>query len=331
MVTSHGVGMAVPDWPTSYGYNMFLLPFSYWLKNFGAFWEHSHRLAGAAVGLLTTILAVWLALKESRGWMRKLGWLAFALVVFQGLLGGFRVVFDKHGLGFHFGVFHAAVAQLFFTLTCLLAMFTSNWWNRLAGEVHETISGSYRWMHGGAVLLIMGQLLLGASMRHQHAGLAVPDFPLAYGKLWPATDVASLARYEVQRSDLRGYDSLTAGQIHLHMAHRFGALLVCMASIFLVLRVSRALGFRHPLARLTWVWLGLILAQATLGAFTVWTDKAADVATAHVASGAISLVVAVVMTVLAFRFSLNSRLQPSIIPARDRMSAPPGGKTLTPA
>jgi cytochrome c oxidase assembly protein subunit 15 len=329
MVTSHGVGMAVPDWPTSYGYNMFLLPFSYWLRNFGAFWEHSHRLAGASVGLLTTILAVWLALKESRGWLRKLGWLAFALVIFQGLLGGFRVIFDKHGLGFHFGVFHALVAQVFFTLTCLLAIFTSRSWGGLMDGSPAPVSRALRRMCIGAVVLVLGQLLLGASMRHQHAGLAVPDFPLAHGRLWPATDAASLARYEVKRSDLRGYQPLTAGQIHLHMAHRIGALLTVFAAAVLGWRASRELGRNHLLARVAWLWLAMILAQATLGAFTVWTDKAADVATAHVAFGAISLVVAVVMGVVACMFSLNSATRARIMPPCERISPSPHGNALT--
>src|ERR1051325_11112831 len=97
VVTTKGVGMAVPDWPTTYGQNMFLFPYSKWVG--GVFYEHSHRLVAAAVGLLTTILAVWLWLKESRNWLRWLGVVAFFGVVFQGVLGGMRVVLDQYGLG----------------------------------------------------------------------------------------------------------------------------------------------------------------------------------------------------------------------------------------
>src|SRR6266542_3442015 len=82
VVTTKGVGMAVPDWPTTYGQNMFLFPPSKWIG--GIFYEHSHRLVAAAVGMLTTVLAVWLWLKESRRWLRWLGALAFLGVVFQG-------------------------------------------------------------------------------------------------------------------------------------------------------------------------------------------------------------------------------------------------------
>src|SRR5689334_2500649 len=88
LVTSHGVGMSVPDWPTTYGYNMFLFPVSKWVG--GIFYEHTHRLAASLVGFLTLILAVWLWLKESRAWLRWLGIFALFAVVLQGVLGGLR-------------------------------------------------------------------------------------------------------------------------------------------------------------------------------------------------------------------------------------------------
>src|SRR5436189_3415338 len=86
LVTSHEAGMAVPDWPTSYGYNMFLFPFAKWWHSGNVFYEHSHRLFASGVGLLTTVLAVWLWLKESRTWVRWLGIAAFLGVVLQGVL-----------------------------------------------------------------------------------------------------------------------------------------------------------------------------------------------------------------------------------------------------
>ena len=98
MVTSKGVGMSVPDWPNSYGYNMFLLPWDKWSQG-GVFWEHSHRLKGAFVGLLTMSLAISLWFSRVPDLLRKLGLVAFFGVVLQGVLGGFRVVFDKHGWG----------------------------------------------------------------------------------------------------------------------------------------------------------------------------------------------------------------------------------------
>src|SRR5664279_3991408 len=89
MVTSKGVGLAVPDWPTTFGYNMFLFPVSKWVG--GIFFEHTHRLIASTVGFLTIILTVWLCLDEERPWVRRLGFIALAAVILQGVLGGLRV------------------------------------------------------------------------------------------------------------------------------------------------------------------------------------------------------------------------------------------------
>src|SRR5690349_12551144 len=122
LVTSHGAGMAVPDWPTTYGYNMFFFPISKWVG--GIFYEHSHRLVASGVGLLTVILAMWLWLREDRRWIRWLGGVALFLVVAQGILGGLRVTHMMDVLG----VFHGTLAQLFFVLVSSIALFTSRWW-----------------------------------------------------------------------------------------------------------------------------------------------------------------------------------------------------------
>ena len=108
LVTSHEAGMSVPDWPNSYGYNMFLFPPSQWIG--GIFYEHTHRLLASGVGLMTTILAVWLWLKDSRKWMHWLGVAAFLLVVAQGVLGGLRVVLADAQLG----IFHAIIGAIVF-------------------------------------------------------------------------------------------------------------------------------------------------------------------------------------------------------------------------
>src|SRR5437588_9446171 len=89
MVTSKGVGLAVPDWPTSFGYNMFLFPVSQWVG--GIFFEHVHRLIASTVGLLTLILATWIWWADGRRWVRALGLAAVAAVILQGVLGGLRV------------------------------------------------------------------------------------------------------------------------------------------------------------------------------------------------------------------------------------------------
>src|SRR5271154_6410125 len=205
LVTSHEAGMSVPDWPTSYGYNMFALPIKFWKG--GAFFEHTHRLLASAVGFLTTILAVWLWLKDSRQWMKWLGVTAFLLVIAQGVLGGLRVTMHMNSLG----IFHGAVAQTFFVLVCAIALFTSRFWMQL------TAAGKNYFIPRGlrnhvlfVTILIFAQLLVGATMRHQHAGLAIPDFPAAYGKIWPNTDAGSILRYNQNRMEVIGYNPITA-------------------------------------------------------------------------------------------------------------------------
>src|SRR5438552_4538917 len=232
LVTSHGAGMAVPDWPNTFGYNLFFFPVSQWVG--GVFYEHTHRLVASGVGLLTTILAVWLWLKESRRWLRWLGVIGFFSVVLQGVLGGLRVVLFKDELG----IFHAALGQLFFVLTCSIALFTSRWWllnSPPAEGIHRqqvpdpvtflantpsllSTLADYcrlRRLLLFTTMLIFVQLILGATMRHQHAGVAIPDFPAAYGRLLPALDAESIARYNQNRVEVNAANPITAFQVVL--------------------------------------------------------------------------------------------------------------------
>ena len=133
--------------------------------------------------------------------------------------------------------------------------------------------------------LVFGQLLLGLWMRHQHAGLAIPDLPLAYGQWWPRTDPESLLRYASRRE---GIDAITALQIHMHLFHRINAVLA-VSAIAMAFRASRRVPAGMPLRVLGTAWMHLVLVQFALGLFTVITDRAADVATAHVAVGSLTL------------------------------------------
>jgi cytochrome c oxidase assembly protein subunit 15 len=295
-VTSKGAGMAVPDWPTTYGYNMFLFPISQWKG--GILFEHSHRLVASGVGLLTVVLAVLLWFTEARRWVRTLGIVAVFLVIGQGVLGGLRVTAMKDELG----IFHATLAQLFFVLMGSLALFTSRWWmsGRAAGSQLETVR-SFQRRASVVALLILVQLAVGATMRHQHAGLAIPDFPAAYGSLWPATDPGSVTRYNQARGEVHALNSITAAQIHLQMAHRIMAALIVVSAGALLWSVRRRFPSGSRPVRLTLILIGLIAVQAVLGAATIWSNKAADVATAHVAIGALSFLTASLLILVAAR------------------------------
>jgi cytochrome c oxidase assembly protein subunit 15 len=301
LVTSHGAGMSVPDWPNTYGYNMFAFPISKWVG--GIFYEHTHRLLATAVGLLTTILAVWLWIADARRWMRWLGVAAFLGVVVQGILGGLRVTLHMDSLG----IFHATIAQLFFILVCAIALFTSRFWAGLtANKKTFFVPRGLRMLVLATTFLIFIQLIIAATMRHQHAGLAISDFPLAYGKIWPDTSAAAVAGYNAHRVSVTEEASITAFQIQLQMAHRVAALAILILVAACAWQARRRLGKNDSLAKLAMFWLAMILGQVVLGAATIWTNKAADVATAHVMVGALSLVTGALWCLIGFGRSVAS-------------------------
>jgi cytochrome c oxidase assembly protein subunit 15 len=160
LVTSKGAGLAVPDWPTTFGYNMFLYPWSKMVGNI--FYEHSHRLVASAVGLLTIALALSLWLQERRKWLRWLGVIALVLVVIQGVLGGMRVILLEHSLA----IVHASLAQAFFALAVSLALFTSAEWREEVTDRPLTDSNRLRLLAAVTTGLIYLQVFFGAVLRH---------------------------------------------------------------------------------------------------------------------------------------------------------------------
>jgi cytochrome c oxidase assembly protein subunit 15 len=277
---------------------------------------------------MTTILAVWLWLKDSRPWMSWLGVAAFLLVVAQGVLGGLRVTMHMDSLG----IYHATIAQLFFVLTCAIALFTSRWWMNLqtgrAGSpqpadgamgTSRPTDKNLRGLVLFTTILIFVQLIIAAAMRHQHAGLAISDFPLAHGSLWPDTSAEAVTSYNAQRVSINAENPITAFQIELQMAHRVVALAILILTAICAWLAQRwSSRFSVPdggdnlkvelqpyaFVRLSRLWLALILLQVGLGAATIWTNKAADVATAHVLVGALALAVGALWCAIAFRESV---------------------------
>lgn len=159
LVTSLGAGLAVPDWPTTFGYNMFLYPWSKMIG--GIFYEHSHRLVASCVGLLTIALAVTFWIKEDRRWLRWLGIAALCMVILQGVLGGLRVILLQHTLA----IIHACLAQAFFALTVSLALFTSPGW-RAQEPTPIDDGGRLRRLALMTTALVYIQIVFGALLRH---------------------------------------------------------------------------------------------------------------------------------------------------------------------
>jgi cytochrome c oxidase assembly protein subunit 15 len=310
MVTSKNVGLAVPDWPTTFGYNMFLFPVSKWVG--GILFEHTHRLMGSLVGFLTIILAVWIWLSEDRQWVRKLGVIALAGVILQGILGGLRVTMMKDEIG----IFHACVAQAFLGLLVVIALVTINFWRGLANQSIDLQKfAALKALAIAITLAIYVQLALGATMRHQHRDLSILDFPTANGAWIPDTSAAALAKVNAWR-DARGLSDVTAFQIWLQMVHRFLAFIITVAVIALALRVWRDAPRFAALKRLSILWVALVIFQIALGAWTIWSNKAADVATAHVALGAIMLSFGVSISAICRRILAVS------------LNGAPGGRAL---
>jgi cytochrome c oxidase assembly protein subunit 15 len=292
LVTSKGVGMTVPDWPNSYGYNMFLFPLSRWVG--GIFYEHVHRLIASGVGLMTIILAVTLWMGEPRKWVRVLGYIAVVTVILQGVLGGLRVTMILDELG----IFHGMLAQAYISLLVVIAVATSKAFATGGARWRWHAPGLLRWAVVLTVLVYL-QLALGATMRHEHAGLSIHDFPLAYGQVWPMVNAEQLAAINTQRI-ASGEVPTTIAQIHLQMLHRLMAVVLSVLFLVYAWKARRAAMGVRIASR--W-WVALLAVQITLGAWTVWTNKAADVTTAHVAVGALILFLGVVQCFLLGAFS----------------------------
>ena len=271
LVTSTGSGLSVPDWPSTYGWNMFTFPPSKWVG--GILYEHGHRLIASGVGFLTIILAAWLWLKERRRWLAWIGLAALATVVAQGVLGGLTVMFF---LPASVSTAHAGLAEIFLCLTIAIALFTSPGWI----EGNDLNAPTLRRLASTTTVLIYAQILVGAAMRHTGAGLAIPDFPLMFGRLVP------------DQWDPR---------IAIHFAHRAGAAIVTLAIVATARDVWRHHRRRRELTRPAALLLVLVAAQVTLGGLTVLSQRDVSINSLHVVCGALVLATSLVLTLRIWR------------------------------
>ncbi|OFV92395.1 MAG: hypothetical protein A3G76_08740 [Acidobacteria bacterium RIFCSPLOWO2_12_FULL_65_11] len=299
LVTSTESGLSVPDWPTTYGWNMFTFPPSKWVG--GIFYEHGHRLIASTVGFLTIVLAGWLSRTDSRRWLRRLGWTALLAVIAQGVLGGLTVLFF---LPAPISIAHAGLAEIFFCLTIAIALFTSPGWMAGYGRGASEPAGvpgvpgvddrRLRLVATATTALVYAQILVGATMRHTGAGLAIPDFPLMFGRLVPDH-----------------WDSMIA----IHFAHRVGALVVALAVAATAAHVWYHHRGRRELVRPAALVSALVAVQITLGALTVLTARDVWINSVHVVCGALVLTASLVLTLRAWRVKFGTedgRLRPHV-------------------
>lgn len=281
MVTSTGSGMAVPDWPQSFGT---------WTPAMhgGVFYEHGHRVVAGALSVLVLCLAVWAAILEQRAWARVLTWGALVAVLCQAALGGLTVL---RGTFFDWGhtdpivsALHATLAQALLATLVAYATVSSPGW--LASAPRAKAPAGLALAAAALSALVFVQIILGAVMRHQGAGLIINDFPLNNGRIIP---------------------EFSSWLVALNFAHRCGAwLLACLGGGF-ALSVACKQGLdpwvRRPAAFL----LAALLGQFLLGACAVWTHLALPALTsAHVVGGSVLLCSSLV---LALRLRHLSRME----------------------
>ncbi|NDV63338.1 cytochrome oxidase assembly protein [Puniceicoccales bacterium CK1056] len=279
--TTIGAGMVFPDWPLSNG----SLNPPGWTTDQSMMAEHGHRLLGATVGILCIILCVWMWRVEERRWLRLLSYGALGLVIFQGLLGGARVLLVNIDLA----KLHGVTAQVFLCTLTAVAVGSSAWWRRLQlpdGEDARRVWIFFRRMGLGICLLTMVQLVLGAIMRHRGAGLSIPYFPHSSpdGSFLPLS-----------------WNWAT----QLNFAHRSVAVVIFILLTAWVVALIRSNLVSASIKKFALAAFVLINVQIALGAGIIWTARAPIETTLHVLNGAIFLSIAWAITFSFFKPALE--------------------------
>lgn len=292
--TSIGAGMAFPDWPLSNG----SINPEGWLTDIAMFAEHSHRLTGMIMGFITIGLVIWLWRREERGWLRNLAGWALVIVVIQGILGGKRVTLNEidipwfeMSLGQLLRIPHGILAHLYVCILIAVAISCSRAWIEQSVPVGKAI----RRLGIISCLLVIAQLVIAATMRHNGAGLAIHTFPFSTpeGHLLPAT------------WDFR---------IGIHFAHRVMAVVLAIVLVAFAWAVHRDRGATAPMRAAAASLVALLFLQILLGAQIIWTYRKPEVTTGHVVVGALTLAVTFWLTWFAHRDSLQRT--PAASPAK---------------
>jgi cytochrome c oxidase assembly protein subunit 15 len=248
--------------------------------------DFMHRLMAATVALLSIGLAIWVGRREPRAWVRQLAFLAVVAIMLQSALGGLAVLFL---LPSAVSLAHAGLAQLFFCLLVALAVATSSAWVAGPSDPVETAAGSRLFKPAAAVFAgVFMQNLLGVGVRHTGSGLAIPDFPLAFGRLIPAQfDFA----------------------IGIHFLHRLGALISASLVFWLLGRSMRVARGVPVLQRFAWLTLALVVAEGSLGGWVVLSGRGILPNTLHSLVGAFLLGSCLALALFAWRLAEGGLLQ----------------------
>jgi heme a synthase len=257
LVTNTGAALAVPDWPTTFGHNMLLFPWSGMVG--GVFYEHGHRLLGVLVGLLTLGLAATIQLTEPRPWVRRLGLLAVALVCAQGLIGGLRVVLLRDTLA----IVHGCLAQAFFALLVAMTVFTAPGRRAAPPPLPDPEGRNLGWLAVVASAVLYGQIVLGALTTHAgwvslHLGGAVVAVVVA------GTATLRILGGHPRRPDLAGPAWTLALLLGVQIALGLGAYLARFTGLLVTGGGALALPVAHRLVA------SLLLGAAVTLALRAW-------------------------------------------------------------
>ena len=277
LVKSHEVGLSVPDWPTTYGKQMFAFPLSDMVG--GIFYEHGHRIIATIVGFFTMIQAIWLGFSHHPNWLKKLGFFALAMVIIQGLFGGITVLFFLPPL---VSIIHGILAQTFFIMTIIIAYSMSQ------ERENRVDNGMVQAIRKGALLmggLVYIQLILGALMRHTGSGLAIPDFPTMGGMWIPTFSSEMMANINYILFDL-DLDSVSKGQVIIHFIHRLGAVIVTGTIGYFYAKYGETIKANQRSKAVFISIIVIVIIQFSLGVFTVLSARSPYIASFHVVTGA---------------------------------------------
>lgn len=283
LVKSTESGLAVPDWPTTYGENMFTFPLSSMVG--GILYEHSHRLAASFVGFCILIMAFWIGFSNQKKLLKILGWSTLGAVIIQGILGGITVLFF---LPAWISVTHGTLAQITFCLTIALAVVTSNRW-KTAEQI--TVTSSLKLWSLITMVFIWLQLVIGAIMRHTESGLAAMDFPTMNGKWLPSFSKTALEEINNSRllmsfENILDLETITTGQLFIHFLHRSWGYVVFFLVGWFMFKILRDVSLPRFL-KMSAMGLGVLLVtQIGLGVMTVLSHKTVFITTLHVTNGA---------------------------------------------
>jgi cytochrome c oxidase assembly protein subunit 15 len=293
LVTTTDAGMAVPDWPNTYGYNLFLYPWQTWLLGpWDLFIEHGHRLLASTVGMLTIGLLVLILRTENRRWVKGFGFAALALVIFQGVLGGMRVLLDERTLA----MLHGCTGPAFFAVTVAMTAFTSRTWLSAMESSATVGAGIIRRLTPVVAALAYLQIVLGAVVRHVPVEAQPETFMMA---------------------------------VHFHL---FLAAVLTLHIVGVAWIIQTRARHARPLRNLSLALVGLVLLQIVLGASTwivkfavpVWASSwispqsvaviqggwtQTHIITAHVAVGSLILGMAVALALYSQRLLSDSPLR----------------------